>query len=123
MANGNSASMDGRLSPHPVMTGTLSPPTTLGAVLSDTNQQLSGSLSNVTLRGYSAYEIAVQHGFVGSEQDWLDSLKAAQISFRNSDGVLEWCTAGSQTWEALGYLEDALLSPITYGEIDLIING
>lgn len=27
-------------------------------------------------RGFSAYEIAVRHGFEGSEQDWLDSLVA-----------------------------------------------
>lgn len=26
-------------------------------------------------RGYSAYEIACLHGFVGTEQQWLDSLK------------------------------------------------
>lgn len=25
--------------------------------------------------GKSAYEIAVEHGFVGSEEDWLESLK------------------------------------------------
>ena len=26
--------------------------------------------------GKSAYEIAVEHGFIGTEQEWLDSLKA-----------------------------------------------
>lgn len=26
-------------------------------------------------KGLSAYEIAVLHGFVGTEQEWLDSLK------------------------------------------------
>lgn len=31
------------------------------------------SVSQV-LRGYSAYEIAVQHGFVGTEEEWLASL-------------------------------------------------
>lgn len=30
-----------------------------------------------TYRGYSAYEIAVQHGFQGSEADWLASLHAS----------------------------------------------
>ena len=29
-------------------------------------------------RGYSAYEIAVQNGFVGTEQEWLDSLVGPQ---------------------------------------------
>lgn len=28
-------------------------------------------------RGYSAYEIAVQNGFVGTESEWLESLKGA----------------------------------------------
>lgn len=30
-----------------------------------------------TYRGYSAYELAVQHGFQGSEADWLASLHAS----------------------------------------------
>lgn len=29
----------------------------------------------VGARGYSAYEVAVQNGFIGTEQEWLDSLK------------------------------------------------
>lgn len=29
-------------------------------------------------RGYSAYEIAVQHGYVGTEEEWLASLKGEQ---------------------------------------------
>lgn len=31
--------------------------------------------SSVGPRGYSAYEIAVQHGYTGTEEQWLDSLK------------------------------------------------
>jgi hypothetical protein len=27
-------------------------------------------------RGFSAYEIAVMKGFIGTEQEWLDSLKS-----------------------------------------------
>lgn len=27
-------------------------------------------------RGFSAYEVAVQNGFIGTEQEWLDSLKS-----------------------------------------------
>ena len=37
------------------------------------NQQ--GQLYIVGSRGYSAYEIAVQNGFVGTEEEWLESLK------------------------------------------------
>lgn len=36
---------------------------------------ISGALSNPILRGYSAYQIAVMHGFEGTEKEWLDSLK------------------------------------------------
>lgn len=35
---------------------------------------IKGSLAFKGERGYSAYEIAVQNGFVGSEQDWLARL-------------------------------------------------
>ena len=31
------------------------------------------------LRGYSAYEIAVQNGFVGSEEEWLASLVSSGL--------------------------------------------
>lgn len=30
---------------------------------------------DVGVKGQSAYEIAVMHGFVGSEKEWLDSLR------------------------------------------------
>lgn len=35
---------------------------------------LKGNLGFKGERGYSAYEIAVQNGFEGSEQDWLDTI-------------------------------------------------
>ena len=35
-------------------------------------------VSKVGPRGYSAYEIAVQNGFVGTEEEWLASLKGEQ---------------------------------------------
>ena len=44
------------------------------------NGTLTGSLKNEVLRGMSAYEIAVLYGFVGTEEEWLESLKG--------DGVL-----------------------------------
>lgn len=31
-----------------------------------------------TIHGYSAYEIAVIHGFEGTEEEWLASLKGAK---------------------------------------------
>lgn len=38
------------------------------------NTYLKGVLGFKGERGYSAYETAVQHGFIGSEQDWLATL-------------------------------------------------
>ena len=44
----------------------------------------AGLVANVTLatiyRGASAYEIAVQNGFVGTELEWLESLKTPNVS-------------------------------------------
>lgn len=40
-----------------------------------TNTTIAGKLSNPALVGYSAYEIAVQNGFKGTEKEWLESLK------------------------------------------------
>jgi len=38
-------------------------------------QYLEGTLEGKLVRGYSAYDIAKQHGFDGSEEDWLASIK------------------------------------------------
>lgn len=36
---------------------------------------ISGALSNPLARGASAYEIAVANGYIGTEEQWLESLK------------------------------------------------
>ena len=39
------------------------------------------------LRGYSSYEIAIQNGFEGTEEEWLDSLKGDGVeNIRIIDG-------------------------------------
>lgn len=40
----------------------------------DNNINLEGRLYVAGTRGYSNYEIAVKNGFVGTEQEWLDSM-------------------------------------------------
>jgi len=40
-----------------------------------------------TWRGYSAYEIAVQNGFEGSQQEWLASLQGADGKTTSVNGV------------------------------------
>lgn len=48
----------------------------LDGELSLTNQLdgQGGTYSRYDWRGYSAYEIAVQHGYTGTEEEWLASL-------------------------------------------------
>jgi len=36
---------------------------------------ISGALSNPLARGASAYEIAVANGYIGTEEQWLESLQ------------------------------------------------
>lgn len=56
------------------MSGDIACYSTLSGALAD-DGSISGALSNPILRGYSAYAIAVMHGFKGTEKEWLDSLK------------------------------------------------
>ena len=49
-------------------------------------ETLEGNLSNDVLRGYSAYEVAVQNGFKGTEKEWLESLKGEAELFVKDDG-------------------------------------
>lgn len=41
-------------------------------------KSVNASIGQV-LRGYSAYEIAVQNGFEGTEEEWLDSLVSSGL--------------------------------------------
>lgn len=61
----------------PPLVGTLSEPQTLSGTLSEV-ESLTGTLDGDLLRGYSAYDIAVEHGFIGTEDEWLLSLKGEQ---------------------------------------------
>ena len=46
--------------------------------ITNLTQNISGSIDGLRgARGYSAYEIAVQEGYVGTETEWLASLKGA----------------------------------------------
>ncbi|MBQ9613955.1 MAG: hypothetical protein IJV14_15430 [Lachnospiraceae bacterium] len=42
-------------------------------------QYLEGTLEGKLVRGYSAYDIAKQHGFDGTELEWLASLKGIRV--------------------------------------------
>lgn len=67
--------LDGSLgSNYGVINGDIACYSTLSGALAQ-DGSISGALSNPALRGYSAYLIAVMHGFEGTEAEWLDSLK------------------------------------------------
>ena len=93
-------SLTGSLSTARSMTGTLSPPQILTAMVSDT-KRFAGKLSNTTLRGYSAYDIAVLEGYIGTEEEWLETLKGEKIELRNNNGVLQWKYENETDWTDL----------------------
>lgn len=52
-----------------------------------TKQSSSMKLNLHTWRGYSAYEIALQHGFEGTEEEWLQSLHGRDGLEESVNGV------------------------------------
>ena len=56
---------------------------------------LKGKLGWKGERGFSAYEVAVQNGFIGSEQDWLDTIGCPISSTIDEDSTNGTC-AGSK---------------------------
>lgn len=76
---------------RPVLNGTLADANpSLKASLSPQPGRFSGALGSAALRGYSAYDLAVQNGFTGSMQEWLSSLKG-------EDAVLPCFSASALT--------------------------
>lgn len=101
MAN-ESIYLNGQLSPDANLVGKLSEPLSIlrGTLMNPV--VLSGSLSNATLRGKSAYEIAVEiGGFVGTEESWIASLKAQKLEIRNVDGIIEYKYENEHMWTVL----------------------
>ena len=50
---------------------------------------LAGCTIYTSQPGKSAYEIAVEHGFKGSEEEWLESLKGSDGKSLNIDDIYE----------------------------------
>ena len=71
--------------------------------ISSSEEELNLELSQTGIQGYSAYEIAVQNGFEGTEQEWLASLRGADGNdgADGSNGITPTITIGStETLEA-----------------------
>lgn len=75
---------------------------------------LKGSVGWKGARGFSAYEIAVQNGFEGTEQDWLATLGTAQ----HYDRVL---TTHKATSNQTTFSLDAKLTKTSI--VDVFVNG
>lgn len=71
------ANLTGNITNKRDISGSINSPRKLGGSL-NAPRKLEGSLSKMGTKGYSAYEIAVIHGFVGTEEEWLASLKGNQ---------------------------------------------
>ena len=65
---------------------------TVSISVSETASTINTDICHI-LRGYSAYEIAVQNGFTGTEEEWLDSLVSSGLPDKitldggNADGL------------------------------------
>lgn len=90
----------GYLSDANALTGSLSSPQVFSGIISGA-QKMAGQLSNATLRGYSAYELAVIGGYEGTLEEWLESLHAHQIEIRNNNGIIEYKYDNQYMWTVL----------------------
>lgn len=75
------------------------------------NLSLLGQIKLVETRGYSAYEVAVLNGFVGTEQEWLNSLigPPATVYHGNTDN-----RPTTNLFNGLQYFDETLNKPIWY---------
>lgn len=70
-----------------ILSGTVSPIETV-----------NGSLSSLGIRGYSAYELAVKHGYKGTEEQWIDDLKGEKIEIKQENNMIYWKYATQTEW-------------------------
>ena len=84
-----------------------------------TDQKLRGKINRLyELRGYSAYEIALIHGFKGTEEEWLESLKPSVRPARLSEVTL---LASAWTGEDNLHSQVVTIDGITkYSKVDLL---
>lgn len=71
---------------------------------------LKGTLSGPVVRGYSAYDLAVKHGYRGTEAEWLEAIKGDQIELQVSSGILQWKYSKDTTWSDLYDLNEMVVT-------------
>lgn len=78
-----------------------------------------GTYSRYDWRGYSAYEIAVLHGFIGTEEEWLASLHGEDGTdyerLRNLPSIEGVPLIGNKTFPQLN------MSKLTNSEIEALL--
>jgi hypothetical protein len=84
-------------------------------------QQLRGKINGLeTIKGYSAYEIALIHGFEGTEEEWLASLKAEVIPRLSSVTLLASAWEGVEGLDGL-YSQVVAIEGVTeHSKVDLL---
>lgn len=76
-------------------------------------KNVKGTINMTLYHGLSAYEIAVEHGFVGTEEEWLESLKAsAVVEFRTNENTVQYKYKDQDEWLDLINLDYELLTNI-----------
>lgn len=96
--------------------------------------QMNMNLS--TWRGYSAYEIAVQNGFEGTEAEWLQSLQGRDGKTTSVNGIaqqngnvtltgadLRVSASDSRKLSDIAALLDQLLAALTVTETSVDLGG
>jgi hypothetical protein len=64
----------------------------------------NGNVSNIrAIRGKSAYQIAVDNGFKGTEKEWLETLQAEPINEADMTKVVAAVLAVLPTWSGGNY--------------------
>lgn len=89
------------------------------------SDNISGNLSNLGIKGDSAYSVALKNGFEGSEEEWLESLKgqSVEVEVINSENgfLLKFDSAYGELITPEIYTND--YSPITIEQIDELLEG
>lgn len=80
-----------------VLSGTIQKKQNLTGNLSKV-KDVTGSLSGVGIRGYSAYELAVQNGYKGTEEQWLEDLKGEKIQLKQENNRIYWKYEDDENW-------------------------
>lgn len=74
---------------------------------------VSGSILETVLKGLSAYEIACKQGFIGTEQEWLQTINVEFTEYQPSDDIyqIEFTSGNDATGKAT--IKTPNLTPVT----------